>query len=50
VAADRTVLEHLDKLGIATTNTSGFPWSSWPWPTRPTWTRSAASCSTAGST
>jgi 8-amino-7-oxononanoate synthase len=26
------------------------PSSSWPWPTRPTWTRSAASCSSVAST
>jgi hypothetical protein len=44
------LLDHLEKRGIATTNTSGPPWSSWPWPTPPTWTPSAATCSTAAST
>jgi hypothetical protein len=46
----RLLLDHLDKLGVATANTSGFPWSSWPWPTPPTWTRSAGTCSAGAST
>jgi 8-amino-7-oxononanoate synthase len=46
----KLLLDHLDKLGVATSDVSGFPWSSCPSPTRPTWTRSGGTSSTGAST
>jgi len=46
----RLLLDHLDKLGWPPAMSPASPWSSWPWPTPPTWTRSAGTCSTGAST
>jgi hypothetical protein len=45
----RTLLDHLDKLGVATSNLSGSHRSSCPWPTRGTRPRPAGTCSSGGS-